>query len=203
MDFGRDRRYDAPVSATLMKLSRILLLIVAALLAAGAVYLYAGNAVPEGQPEMVRLTPANFLEFKRAFNAAKDQVRMIAMMAPTCPLCLGGMSALQRVLAAKPDPQLRVFVVWEPVLVTDWTSPSSFTLGRLADRRAQQYWDRGRLLSKAMGEKDKDSIVWDYVAVHPKGAIWEDAPPKPSFESGRVVDGTGDLIQVLDLALKK
>jgi hypothetical protein len=186
-----------------MKVFRVLLLIVVALLGAGAVYLYAGNAVPEGQPEMVRLTPANFPALKQAFNDAKDQVRMIVMMAPTCPVCLSGISALQRVLAAKPDPQLRVFVIWEPVLVTDWTAPSSFTLGRLSDRRAQQYWDRGRLLSKTMGEKGKDSVVWDYAAIHPKGAIWQDVPPKPSFEGGTVLDVTDDLLQALDLALKQ
>jgi len=83
---------------------------------------------------------------------------------------------------------VRVFVVWEPVLATDWMAPSTATLRRVPDSRAQQYWDRGRLLSKAMGERDKSSIVWDRVAVYPPGFIWsEGAPPQASFEEGPVV----------------
>ena len=186
-----------------MRRSRLLLLILTALLGAGAFYLYAGSAVPQGQPEMVRLTPANFGEFRDAFNTAKDRVRAIVMVAPTCSVCLRGMSALQRVLSAQSDPRLKVFAVWEPVLFSDWAAPSTFTLGRISDARAHQYWDRGRLLSKAMGEKDKDSIVWDYVAVYPKGAVWQDVLPKPSFEGGAVLDVTEDLAKALDLASRQ
>jgi hypothetical protein len=79
-------------------------------------------------------------------------------------------------------------VVWEPVLPTDWMAPSTATLRRVPDIRAQQYWDNGRLLSKAMGEQDKSSIVWDSVAVYPRGLIWgEGAPPQALFEQGPVV----------------
>jgi hypothetical protein len=186
-----------------MKLLRILLLILAAVLGAGAFYLYAGSSVPQGQPEMVRLTPANFGALRDAFNAARDQPRLVVLMAPTCPVCLQGASALQRVLTAQSDPRLRVFVVWEPVLATDWGAPSTFTLRRISDSRAQQYWDRGRLLSKAMGEKDNSSIVWDHALVYPKGAVWQDAPPKPSFEGGTVLDVTDDLAKALDLAIRQ
>jgi hypothetical protein len=83
---------------------------------------------------------------------------------------------------------VRVFVVWEPVLATDWMAPSTATLRRVPDIQAQQYWDKGRLLSKAMGEQDKSSIVWDQVAVYPPGLTWgEGALPQASFEEGPVV----------------
>lgn len=83
---------------------------------------------------------------------------------------------------------MRVFVVWEPVLTTDWMAPSTATLRRVPDIQAQQYWDKDRLLSKAMGEQDKSSIVWDRVAVYPPGLTWgEGAPPQASFEKGPVV----------------
>ena len=83
---------------------------------------------------------------------------------------------------------MRVFVVWEPVLATDWMAPSTATLGRVPDAGVQQYWDNDRLLSKAMGEQDRSSIVWDRVAVYPPGFMWgEGAPPQPSFEQGPVV----------------
>ncbi len=102
-------------------------------------------------------------------------------------ICLQGASAVQHVLDGHHSDSLRVFVVWEPVLPTDWIAPSIFTMRRTSDSRVQQYWDKGRLLSKAMGEHDKTSIVWDWVGVYASDAIWEGQPPKPIFEDGPVV----------------
>ena len=82
---------------------------------------------------------------------------------------------------------VRIFVVWEPVLFTDWSSPSTATLGRISDHRAAQFWDQRRLISHSMGERDRGGIVWDYIAVYPAGATWEDRPPQPLFGGGPVV----------------
>ena len=68
---------------------------------------------------------------------------------------------------------VRVFVVWEPVLPTDWTSPSTATLKRIADSRVAQFWDKGRLISLSMGEHDRRSVVWDFIAVFRAGAVLE------------------------------
>ena len=87
-------------------------------------------------------------------------------------------------LAAKP---VRIFVVWEPVLFTDWSSPSTATLGRITGAQAIQFWDKGRLISHSMGEHDRRSIVWDYIAVYPQGAVWEASPPEPLYSGGPVV----------------
>jgi hypothetical protein len=82
---------------------------------------------------------------------------------------------------------VRAFVVWEPVLPTDWFSPSSMTLNRLSDTRTAQFWDKGRLISHAMGEHDRDSVIWDYIAIYAPGAVWQDAPPPALFHDGPVV----------------
>ena len=86
------------------------------------------------------------------------------------------------------DKKLRVFVVWEPVLLTDWGAPSSAALKRIDDLRVVQFWDKGRLLSHAMGEHDKNSIVWDYISVYAPGAAWKQAPPDPVYGDGPVLD---------------
>ncbi len=104
---------------------------------------------------------------------------------------------MQKVLEKQRYQRIRVFVVWEPVLPTDWGAPSTAGLARAADSRVQQYWDKGRLLSKAMGERDNSSIVWDYVAVYAPGALWKDTPPKPFFEDGPVVRVVSALTQAL------
>ena len=100
-----------------------------------------------------------------------------------------GASAIQQVLQRETGKDIRVFVLWEPVLPTDWLAPSTATLERMSDRRTQQYWDKGRLLSKALGETDKKSIVWDQVIVYGRGVSWSEvALPKPVVTVGPVFD---------------
>jgi hypothetical protein len=38
-----------------------------------------------------------------------------------------------------------------------------------------------------MGEHDRRSVVWDYIAVYGQGAIWNDHPPEPLYKGGPVV----------------
>ena len=80
---------------------------------------------------------------------------------------------------------MRAFVVWEPVLPTDWGAPSTVALKRISDGRAAQFWDKGRLVSKAMGEHDDKSIVWDHIAVYAPGSRWNQQPAL--FADGPVV----------------
>ena len=111
-----------------------------------------------------------------------------------------GASALESLLEGQTDPHLRVFVIWEPVLVTDVTAPSTITLRRIHDRRVAQYWDRHRVLSHAMGERGRSSVVWDYIAVYKPEQVWADAPPQPEFEGRPVVDsidGTQEALRAI------
>ena len=82
---------------------------------------------------------------------------------------------------------MRVLVVWEPVLPTDWGQPSTATLARIRDPRVTQFWDRQRVISHSMGEHDRKSVVWDYVAVYPAGAVWTERPPEAIYRGGPVV----------------
>jgi hypothetical protein len=95
---------------------------------------------------------------------------------------------------------VRVFVVWEPVLPTDLAAPSTAALARVPDLRAAQYWDRERVLSHLLGEHNRPTVVWDFIAVYAPGATWQDVPPKP-FYSDRpvrnVIGGAKDAIQHL------
>ncbi len=91
-------------------------------------------------------------------------------------------------------------MIWEPVLVTDLSAPSTTTLRRIHDPRAAQYWDRNRVLSHLMGEHDRASVVWDYIAVYKPGQIWTEAPPQPEFKGSPVVsaiDGTRQALRTI------
>ena len=97
---------------------------------------------------------------------------------------------------------MRAFVVWEPVLPTDWLSPSTLALRRISHTRTAQFWDKGRLISHSMGEHDRRSVVWDYIAVFAAGAVWEDHPPQALYQGKPVVQVTEPARVALTQALQ-
>lgn len=99
---------------------------------------------------------------------------------------------------------MRVFVVWEPILSSDWSPPSTFALHRIPDARVQQYWDPDHLMAKKLAsdrrapqpEEDcceRSGILWDLVAVYPVDPIWTDRLPIAVMFNGPVVDVRSDL----------
>jgi hypothetical protein len=102
--------------------------------------------------------------------------------------CLRGASAAESMVKEFSGKRIRVLVVWEPVLPTDWSTPSTAALKRIADPRAIQFWDKGRLVSRAMGEHDQKSIVWDRIIIYAPDTVWKRVPPEPFYEGGPVVD---------------
>jgi hypothetical protein len=92
---------------------------------------------------------------------------------------LQGASATGQLLREINHKSVRVFVIWEPVLPTDFVAPSTAALARIPDMRAAQYWDRNRGLSHLLGEHNRSSVAWDYIAVYAPGTLWQDVPPKP------------------------
>lgn len=97
---------------------------------------------------------------------------------------------------------MRILVVWEPVLPTDWGRPSTAALKRIPDLRASQFWDRNRLISHSMGEHDRHSVVWDHIAVYAPGAIWKERPPPALYQGGPVVRVTEPAREALARALQ-
>ena len=85
------------------------------------------------------------------------------------------------------------------MLPTDWMAPARPVLGRLSDRRVQQYWDPKHLLAAQL-KKDarapqpvqdcciRSGILWDLAAVYEPGATWADRMPPASVFNGPVVD---------------
>jgi hypothetical protein len=72
-------------------------------------------------------------------------------------------------------------------------APSTAALKRINDARATQFWDKERLVSHALGEHDRNSIVWDSVSVYSAGASWQQSPTPAPYSNGpvdTVVDST-------------
>ena len=92
------------------------------------------------------------------------------------------------------------------MLATDWSAPGTAALKRIDDSRALQFWDKSRLVSHALGEHDKKSIVWDRIAIYPRGALWNPVPSEPVYSGGPVLDviepARAGIAQALAMALK-
>lgn len=80
--------------------------------------------------------------------------------------------------------RLQVFVVWEPILPTDWFRPTRLVQRRVVDPRVVQFWDKNHLVAKELRAHLAGSqvdccgqrILWDVVAVFGKDAKWDSAP---------------------------
>jgi hypothetical protein len=104
------------------------------------------------------------------------------------------------VLKQNSNSHIRVFAVWEPILPTDYSSPSTGVLARLADPRVSQYWDMNHLFAEQLAGRLKSDaghpqpsccsrhgIQWDEVAVYPQDAHWNGQLPRAVYLDGPVV----------------
>jgi hypothetical protein len=117
---------------------------------------------------------------------------------------------VQQLLARHREQKVRVLVVWEPILATDWRSPGGGTMARIADQRARQFWDPEHVVSSAWNEfaKQKASeprpdccvqkgIYWDQAILYAPHAHWKNEPPSV-FWNGPVVKTIPSLEKALD-----
>jgi hypothetical protein len=162
------------------------------------------HLTPAGQPPLDVLDFDTFDELKAAFNDAADRTRMIVMVSPMCPHCLNGASLIEKVLADSATAPVRVIVVWMRVVHSDRavTAPNSLVLARIMDRRAIQFWDPDRMLSRRMvAELPRDTmyamadttggsmpVIWDIVAMWRPGVTWTDRIPSPDFQGHPIAD---------------
>ncbi|MGB8064432.1 MAG: hypothetical protein WCF26_21265 [Candidatus Sulfotelmatobacter sp.] len=98
---------------------------------------------------------------------------------------------------------IRVLVVWEPMLPTDWSRPGGMVQSRISDPRAVQFWDKNHLVAKELKQQlsssqiccERNGIIWDVAAVYPKDLQWGSSAPL--FFGGAVVDVADSVRQKL------
>lgn len=159
------------------------------------------HLTPASQPPMDVLDFDNFDEMKSAFNDASDRTRVVLMVSPSCPHCLQGASAIQQVLTDHAATPMRIIVVWMRVTHSDRAAPNSLVLARVSDRRAIQFWDPNRMVSRAMLTQlppdtaiamadtsgNTPPVIWDLIAMWRPGVVWTDRVPVPDFEGHPIV----------------
>jgi len=102
-------------------------------------------------------------------------------------------------LRRHPDLPVRVYVVWQPMLPTDWAPPTTFAMNRIPDHRAQQYWDPAHVVARKLAADrrapqpteeccEQSGVLWDLAAVYPPGASWNGQMPPATVFNGPVTD---------------
>ena len=83
------------------------------------------------------------------------------------------------------DPQIRAYVVWEPILRSDSSEALPEATSIISsDSRAVQYWDPGAGVGKSFSrslELPLKTPAWDIYLLYSPDARWDSEPPQPAF----------------------
>ena len=120
---------------------------------------------------------------------------------------------MEKLLEENAGRPVRAYVVWEPMLTTDWARPTSGVLARIRDERAAQYWDPEHFVARRLkAELDRHpdypepgccedkGILWDMMAIFPAGVKWEESLPRPALLRGpvwKVAEARGTVARLL------
>ncbi len=136
-------------------------------------------------PAVRSLSPSG-KEFREQFSRDDGHVRIIAILSPTCPGCQNCARIVRRYVLEKiEDPELRVYVIWEPALPEDKLEAAERSAALITDPRATHFWsDRraiGSAFQKAVGLKT--SPAWDVVLIFDGEKRWpvDGEAPTPDF----------------------
>ena len=114
-------------------------------------------------------------------------------------MCIEGARWVQtEVLEENPTADIRVYVVWERMLVTDTIRATRS--GMIDDERATHYKDVARISGKWFNENyggDKGSVAWDIAYVFGPEATWENKPSPMLGWGAAVIHQKDKLMAVL------
>ncbi len=79
---------------------------------------------------------------------------------------------------------LRVYVVWSPVLREDNRTAAGQSVAHITDSRAVHFWDEDKILGLAFGKlvtlPRQRELAWDVYLVFDEQSEWTETPPKPT-----------------------
>ncbi len=88
------------------------------------------------------------------------------------------------VLAKLNNDNLRVYVVWTPVLREDNRTAAGQSVAQITDSRAVHFWDEDKSLGLSFGKlvtlPRQRELAWDVYLVFDEQSEWTETPPKPA-----------------------
>jgi hypothetical protein len=106
----------------------------------------------------------------------------------------------ENVLEQGSNDDLRLFVVWMPMLATD--ARDEIDAGLLSGARVRQFWDADRVLGTYLAEIDLGGlgyagIVWDAFFVFGPDSAWGERPSALAGSGAPVIGETAELESAL------
>ena len=103
----------------------------------------------------------------------------------------------EQILERYPQADLRVYVVWLPVMPLDNNRVA--VTDTMPDRRATHFWDNERSVSDELARAygSPGQLLWDEVFVFGPDAKWGSGPPRPLGSGSPVVAAVGTLNRLL------
>lgn len=130
-------------------------------------------------------------EFIDDFNDSADTNRLVMVTSPTCPHCMKAVVELEQILKDHPDGDLKVMLLWGPLMQTDTSAVTRRSMQYIRDERVAHYWDLWRWGYRTyMEDLDIPEFeAWDLFVFYEAGKTWGDSPPEPTFwMENRTVD---------------
>ena len=116
--------------------------------------------------------------------------------------CLRGVAAVKsEVLDRVHSADLRVYLVWLPMLGSDTRDAALHSATLVPDGRSSHYWDSDMSLARSLGEALRipprkqgaagTGAAWDVYLAYPRGVTWTTAPPSTFWmhQLRQVTDG--------------
>lgn len=140
---------------------------------------------PPPVAEPTPLGPGGVAALREAFNRDRGAVRLVIILSPTCHICKVGARLVQRyVLEREEADDLRVYLVWEPILEADDGAAAGAAAALVRDPRVAQFWASDRSVGEAFRDPlglAAGSPAWDVFLLFGPEAVWDDTAPEPAF----------------------
>lgn len=126
---------------------------------------------------------ADYEPLKATFNSARDHVRILMLLSPTCDFCLRGALEVQtEVLDIVRDRQISAFAIWVPELKA---ARKDVAAGErlLPDYRVRHYWDQHEVFGAGLEPLLQTSgPAWAVYLLFKDEMTWTKlSPPEPTF----------------------
>jgi len=90
----------------------------------------------------------------------------------------------EQILETLNSDNVKVFVVWTPVLREDDRKTANEATQLIGNNRVQQFWDDDKSLGLSFGKivtlPRERTLAWDVYLLFDPGAEWRDEPPVPA-----------------------
>jgi hypothetical protein len=124
-------------------------------------------------------------ELHDRFDAASAGPQLLALVSPTCEVCLEGVAMILQGLDDPVGSAFEVHIVWTPVLNGDTSEVAATVAESRRCKRVRHYWDGTESISKAahlvLGLAARDRTVgWDVYLLYRRGVAWRSPLPSPT-----------------------